>query len=489
MHAAPGVLHSETLDSTHIVLTDGAFKDQDLIDQAASETTLNIQFNSATDSAEDVIAKITEWSNQTQRSINSISILSHGQPGSFQLGYERITANSIQTNLVLWKTLTAVLASNANLYIYGCESGSGEQGQQLLDTLSSVTAANVFASNNTTGFGNDWNLEVASVGAPLVLSSGLNTPLIESELAFFSETLDSYTAKYPTTAGTGTFISAANGLADNGLWTSATTNGESQIYQDFVFALPGSPIIAGLTVEFELRGSGPSTGYIGASFQLSWDGGTNWSDLKTDSVSCAAATCPGSMLTLGGLNDKWGAHNWVFGEFTDANFRLKVEKAAGSETGTLEIDYVTVQVHYVGSVDFTQSSIVASSASIVANGAALTTLTVQAKDSDGNNLTTGGLVVTFNPDSVNPVISSTTDNADGTYTATVTSTVPEVVNIGASMGGNVIASSAFTSITFTQDFDITKSTITAAVISETADGSTTILVTLQAIDSGSSNLQ
>ncbi len=48
------------------------------------------------------------------------------------------------------------------------------------------------------------------------------------------------------------------------------------------------------------------------------------------------------------------------------------------------------------------------------------TLTLQAKDQDGNDLTTGGLTVVFTPSggSSTGLISATTDNGDGTYTAT-----------------------------------------------------------------------
>lgn len=65
------------------------------------------------------------------------------------------------------------------------------------------------------------------------------------------------------------------------------------------------------------------------------------------------------------------------------------------------------------------STITAAASSITANGTSTTTITVQLKDVNGNNLTTGGNTVTLSTTA--GTLSSVTDNGNGTYTATLTS--------------------------------------------------------------------
>jgi hypothetical protein len=52
----------------------------------------------------------------------------------------------------------------------------------------------------------------------------------------------------------------------------------------------------------------------------------------------------------------------------------------------------------------------------VADGTSASTITMQARDANGNNLTTGGLTVTMSATG-SATLSAVSDNADGTYTA------------------------------------------------------------------------
>ncbi|MEY3622770.1 MAG: hypothetical protein RLZZ407_329 [Pseudomonadota bacterium] len=70
------------------------------------------------------------------------------------------------------------------------------------------------------------------------------------------------------------------------------------------------------------------------------------------------------------------------------------------------------------------SIITAAAPSIAANGTSTTTITVQLKDVNGNNLTTGGKAVTLATTA--GTLSSVTDNNNGTYTATLTSSTSVV---------------------------------------------------------------
>ncbi len=85
--------------------------------------------------------------------------------------------------------------------------------------------------------------------------------------------------------------------------------------------------------------------------------------------------------------------------------------------------------------------------SVVADGLTSSTITVQAKDTNGNNITVSAGTVTLSSLSGTAVISTVNDIGNGTYTATVTNTVAEVVTITGTIAGNVITDNAI--VTFT----------------------------------------
>src|SRR5262249_33301177 len=121
----------------------------------------------------------------------------------------------------------------------------------------------------------------------------------------------------------------------------------------------------------------------------------------------------------------------VFVATLDSN---PVKSGTGSQT-TSTITYVA------GAADATQATLTPTSATISANGTATQTLTVQAKDQFGNYETSGGSTVVISQQSGTGTIGSTTDNFDGTYTATVTAPAsPGSGVFVATLGGNPVKS-------------------------------------------------
>ena len=147
-----------------------------------------------------------------------------------------------------------------------------------------------------------------------------------------------------------------------------------------------------------------------------------------------------------------------------------------------------------GAANATQSTLTPTSASITANGTSTQVLTVQAKDANGNNLTSGGSTVTITRQSGTGSISSVTDNGNGTYTATVTA--PTATGSGvfvATLGGSSVNSGGGSQTQATVTYvpgaaDATQSTLTPTSASITANGSTTQVLTVQAKDANGNNL-
>lgn len=131
----------------------------------------------------------------------------------------------------------------------------------------------------------------------------------------------------------------------------------------------------------------------------------------------------------------------------------------------------------------------ATPASITASGTNTSIVVMQARDVNGVNLTTGGASVTF---AANPLgtVSSTTDNGNGTYQATLTSsTSPGSTKVTAKLGGTTIATigTATNSASLTVNFvpgpvSATASTATANPTTVASDGSSASTVTITAMD-------
>jgi hypothetical protein len=126
--------------------------------------------------------------------------------------------------------------------------------------------------------------------------------------------------------------------------------------------------------------------------------------------------------------------------------------------------------------------------SIVASGTSTSVVAMQARDTNGVNLTTGGATVTFA--TTLGTLSSTTDNGNGTYQATLTSsTSVGTAKVTAKLGGTSIASigtatnSASLAVNFTLGpVSATASTATAIPTIVAADGLTLSTITITAMD-------
>ncbi|WP_431807806.1 InlB B-repeat-containing protein [Lysinibacillus sphaericus] len=127
-----------------------------------------------------------------------------------------------------------------------------------------------------------------------------------------------------------------------------------------------------------------------------------------------------------------------------------------------------------------ESQVTINNTSLVADGTSQTTVTIQLKDAQGNNITTGGETVTI-ASSVGTV-SAVTDHNNGSYTATLTApTTIGTGSINASVGGRTIPTTA--SVQFVSGPpSLAKSTVTVNDSSLLADGTSQTTVTVKLKD-------
>lgn len=176
--------------TTHstIVFIDSAVDDyQSLVDGAIPEAEVIVL-----DSTQDGVTQITEIL-QGRTDIAAIHIVSHGVPGSLQLGNGQLSLDTLDHYATQLKTWSDTL-SHTPLLLYGCNVAAGDAGVQFVERLYQLTGADIAASAKRTGsaaLGGDWKLEVTK-------------GKVEAPVAFRTEVREAYASVLATFTVTNT---------------------------------------------------------------------------------------------------------------------------------------------------------------------------------------------------------------------------------------------------------------------------------------------
>ena len=161
-------------------LTQGNFANQSIVfidkavtdfDQVASEV-LDGSEVVLIDSKADGISQIGEVLS-TRSDVGSIHILAHGESGKLQLGNTMMDEPTLLARASELQAWADSFTSDADILLYGCETGRGIAGANLTHLIASLTGADVAASTNRTGgHAADWILEtrIGSIESSLPLS-------------------------------------------------------------------------------------------------------------------------------------------------------------------------------------------------------------------------------------------------------------------------------------------------------------------------------
>lgn len=153
----------EDADALDVVLISDNLPDVATLRDAVRADAAIIEYDADAESAQDVVGRVTAAAEQTGRSIGSVTVLSHGGSGFFQLGNETITADTLPANAAAWNALDQVMEDGGRIHLMGCNvAADSDAGQALLDGMAEATHATVFSSDDVTGKDGDWELETAS---------------------------------------------------------------------------------------------------------------------------------------------------------------------------------------------------------------------------------------------------------------------------------------------------------------------------------------
>lgn len=130
-------------------LADGINKDQEVV---------------ILDRARDGIEQINETLQKLadgQVLIEAIHILSHGSPGSLQLGNSFLNSDNLESYSQVLSSWKKALSNKANILLYGCRVAA-DNGAEFVRQLQQIIGVNIAATLNLTGsekLGGNWDLE------------------------------------------------------------------------------------------------------------------------------------------------------------------------------------------------------------------------------------------------------------------------------------------------------------------------------------------
>ncbi|RZJ41550.1 MAG: DUF4347 domain-containing protein, partial [Brevundimonas sp.] len=140
--------------------------------------------------------------------IEAIHIISHGDDGMLLLGNGAVTLDTIYANLDSLGRIGAALSPDGDIQLWGCDVGAGQAGPAFVQALAAATGADVAASNNATGAGGDWTLEITS--GEINPAYGADT----AGLVSYADSLATFSVSTAAELNAALLVAASNGVAD-----------------------------------------------------------------------------------------------------------------------------------------------------------------------------------------------------------------------------------------------------------------------------------
>lgn len=135
--------------------------------------------------------------------------------------------------------------------------------------------------------------------------------------------------------------SGTGGTQSCGTGSTPDARKDRHRFWGFAHGVPGTAsLIEGITVRADV-GMNNTTGTTNICAQLSWDGGTTWTTIKSVALSTAAETT----FTFGGAADTWG-RTWTATQLSTTNLRVRLIGASTLTSKRFDLDYVAVSVTY-----------------------------------------------------------------------------------------------------------------------------------------------
>ncbi|GAB4236109.1 MAG: hypothetical protein Kow00121_63480 [Elainellaceae cyanobacterium] len=246
------------------------------------------------DSDKDGVTQITDVLEQRQN-VSAIHIVSHGERAGLALGSTHLNLNSLENYSSQLEQWAKALTTDADILVYGCRVAEDNEGKTFIQQLSSLTSADIAASNDLTGS--------ATLGGNWVLEE--NTGFIEASFGFRTSVIDSYGAILPTAFvdnGTKVDVVEVGGSWSQGSGYIQQTGTNKYLYAGETIAAGDFSITANLSLasingtaaSFEIDGD--RFGFDSRSYQFFTEG-DDWGAAQTYGLAANYIT-PGQRFDL-----------------------------------------------------------------------------------------------------------------------------------------------------------------------------------------------
>ncbi|MBW4464973.1 MAG: DUF4347 domain-containing protein [Pegethrix bostrychoides GSE-TBD4-15B] len=167
------------LNPLSLVLIDAAVKDHQHLTRHLRSDCQVVLLKAGQNGIEQITELLADY-----RDLESLHIVSHGQPGELLLGAAAVNLSSLESQATAVRSWAKALKHQASILLYGCQVAATEAGRGFVQKLRDLTGSEVAASTTLTGAaqgGGNWQLEFAT---------GLTA--LAAELPFSPQTLAAY---------------------------------------------------------------------------------------------------------------------------------------------------------------------------------------------------------------------------------------------------------------------------------------------------------
>jgi VCBS repeat-containing protein len=153
-------IYSErTTQKKDVVFIDNSLENYDfLVDKLSPYSELFL-----IDNRQDGLIQIDNILSNMQE-VDSIHILAHGSDSNINIGSSSINKDNLSFFYKQLEGIGSYLSEDGDILLYGCNIASSEDGKDLINDISTITKADIAASDDITGIDGDWQLE-HSVGS------------------------------------------------------------------------------------------------------------------------------------------------------------------------------------------------------------------------------------------------------------------------------------------------------------------------------------
>ena len=202
---------------------------------------------------------------QGHSDLASIQILSHGSDASVAVGSNILNSNNLASYSNELTQIGATLSPTGDILLFGCNVAQDAAGVAFVNNLATATGADVAASNDLTGAGGNWTLEVSSgsIEAQSAITAAAQASytgtLTAPTVVVTSLSSDTVTVAEPLTS-----ISIIDGVA-------AVTGGAEVFTATFQTVVDASTVIFDGFTYTAAGGDGATATTAGAAFAIAYN--------------------------------------------------------------------------------------------------------------------------------------------------------------------------------------------------------------------------